>query len=311
MARDRSERLVDLDPLHIADRLAGLGESDRAGVCRRARRGRRNRRRRSPARRSWRAARARAAPPTRSLQTITQLAPSLTPGALPAVVVPSGSNTGFSAASFSTVVSRRTDSSAVTSPTATSSSSNRPSSCAAAARCVRARGPLVLLAPRDPELARDARVLLHHVQTVEGAGEPVVDHRVEHLAVSEPVAEARLREQVRRIRHRLHATRDDDVDVAGADHRVRDLDRPDRRRADLVDRVGRRLDRQPGRDRRLPRRRLPGARLQHLAHDHVLRLVRLRRRSAPAPRRSRARRARSPGTAPARRRACRTASEPH
>ena len=43
-----------------------------------------------------------------SEQTITQLAPSLTPGALPAVVVPSGSNTGFSAASFSTVVSRRT-----------------------------------------------------------------------------------------------------------------------------------------------------------------------------------------------------------
>ena len=36
-----------------------------------------------------------------------------------------------------------------------------------------------------------------------------------------------------------------------------------------------RLDRQAGLDRRLARRRLPRAALQHLAHDHVLRLVRL------------------------------------
>jgi hypothetical protein len=53
---------------------------------------------------------------------------------LPAVVVPSGSNTGFSDASFSSVVSRRMLSSALTSPTGTISSSKRPASCAAAAR---------------------------------------------------------------------------------------------------------------------------------------------------------------------------------
>src|SRR5207244_7322347 len=49
--------------------------------------------------------------------------------------------------------------------------------------------------------------------------------------------------------------------------------RADRRRADLVDRVGADLDRQTGADRRLPRRRLAGAALQHLPHDHVLDLV--------------------------------------
>ena len=51
----------------------------------------------------------------------------------------------------------------------------------------------------------------------------------------------------------------------------------------------RHLDRQPGADRRLPRGRLAGAALQHLAHDHVLDLLVLdpgaveRRRIAIAP----------------------------
>src|SRR5581483_9259017 len=69
-----------------------------------------------------------------SEQTITHDAPSFTPGALPAVVVPSGSKTGLSFAKDSSEVSRRTLSSAVTSPTGTISSANTPESCAAAAR---------------------------------------------------------------------------------------------------------------------------------------------------------------------------------
>ena len=97
-------------------------------------RGTRTRRRPSPGRRSAPAARARAALANSSEQTTTHEAPSFTPGALPAVVVPSGSKTGFSEASFSRVVSRRIHSSATTSPTATISSSKRPASCAAAAR---------------------------------------------------------------------------------------------------------------------------------------------------------------------------------
>ena len=77
--------------------------------------------------------------------------------------------------------------------------------------------------------------------------------------------------------------------------------------ADLVDRVGGHLDRQPGADRSLPRGRLAGAALQHLAHDHVLDLVVAHVRRGRAPRGSRSRRARSPPCRRARRRACRTA----
>ena len=69
-----------------------------------------------------------------SLATRTHDAPSFTPGALPAVVVPSGSNTGLSAASFSSDVSRRGLSSASSSPTGTISSASSPASIAAIAR---------------------------------------------------------------------------------------------------------------------------------------------------------------------------------
>ena len=95
-------------------------------------------------------------------------------------------------------------------------------------------------------------------------------HQVDERPVPEPVAEAGLREDVRRVRHRLHPARHDELRVAGADHRVGDLDRADRRRAHLVDRVRRHLDRDPRTDCGLPRGRLPGAALQHLAHDHVV-----------------------------------------
>ena len=77
------------------------------------------------------------------------------------------------------------------------------------------------------------------------------------VAVAHLVAEARLRQRVRRVRHRLHAARDDDLDVAGADHRVGDLDRADRRRAHLVDRV-RRAPRSAARRRSPPGARAPG-----------------------------------------------------
>ena len=66
--------------------------------------------------------------------TTSAAAPSLTPGALPAVVVPSGSKTGFSLASFSIDVSRRGPSSTAKSPTGTISDSKRPSSIAFTAR---------------------------------------------------------------------------------------------------------------------------------------------------------------------------------
>ena len=138
---------------------------------------------------------------------------------------------------------------------------------------VRTQRPLVLLLARDPELARDERGLLDHVPLVEGGGQAVVRHQVDDRPIAEAVAEPRLLECVRRVRHRLHPADDDNVDVASTNHLVGDLDRADRGGADLVDRVGAELDRQARADRRLPRGRLAGATLEHLAHDRVLDLL--------------------------------------
>src|SRR5262249_52458258 len=65
----------------------------------------------------------------------------------------------------------------------------------------------------------------------------------------------------------------------GTDHEICDLEGADRRGADLVDRVGRYLLRDPGRYRGLPRWRLPDPGLQYLTHDHVLHLARLQTRA--------------------------------
>ena len=130
---DRRERLVELDPLDVVDPLAGFLQRDLSRLGRRACEVREvvgdvrlgdDRRERLEA------------------ALLRELlagddespAPSLTPGALPAVVVPSGSKTGFSDASFSSDVSRLGPSSWSSSPTGTISSSKRPSSCACTAR---------------------------------------------------------------------------------------------------------------------------------------------------------------------------------
>ena len=62
---------------------------------------------------------------------------------------------------------------------------------------------------------------------------------------------------------------------ARPDHEIGDLDRTDGRGTHLVDRVGGDFLGNPGTDGGLPRRRLPRAGLQDLAHDHVLDLLRL------------------------------------
>ncbi len=138
---------------------------------------------------------------------------------------------------------------------------------------VRARRPCVLVLAGDPEIARDDRRLLDHVQSVEGRREPVENHVVEHLAVAQPVAETRLRQQIRRARHRLHSAGHDDVVTAGGDHQLGDFDRADGRGAHLVDRVRGNLLRDPSGDRRLARGRLARTCLEHLAHDDVAHLL--------------------------------------
>ena len=69
-----------------------------------------------------------------SLARTSAAAPSLSPAALPAVIVPPCRNAAFSPASACAVVSGRGCSSTATSPTGTISASKRPARCAAAQR---------------------------------------------------------------------------------------------------------------------------------------------------------------------------------
>ena len=103
--------------------------------------------------------------------------------------------------------------------------------------------------------------------------EPVVDHRVERLRVTHPVAEARVRKQVRRARHALHAARDAGLEVARAHRLVEDRDGADARCADLVHGLGGHVLRDPALDLRLARGDLALPRLEHLAHHDLLDLI--------------------------------------
>ncbi len=138
---------------------------------------------------------------------------------------------------------------------------------------VRAQRPAVHVRARHLELVADLGRLDEHLLARERVGEPVVDHRVEHLRVAHAVAEARLRQQVGSLGHRLHAAADADLHVAGADRLVEDHRRAQPRRADLVDRLRGDLLGDAGLDLRLARGDLPLPGLQHLAHDDVLDLL--------------------------------------
>ena len=94
-----------------------------------------------------------------------------------------------------------------------------------------------------------------------------------HLAVTHAKPGARLRQQVGRVRHRLHAACDHDVVGAGGEEIVREHRRLHAGAAHLVDRRAAGGERQPGAERRLARGRLALAGRQHAAHDHFLDLL--------------------------------------
>ncbi len=62
-----------------------------------------------------------------------------------------------------------------------------------------------------------------------------MDHRVEHRGVAHAIAEARLRQQVGSLGHRLHAASHAHLHVAGADRLVEEDRGPQPRSAHLVD----------------------------------------------------------------------------
>ena len=226
------------------------------------------------------------------LMTTTAAAPSEICEDVPAVIVPSLPNAGRSLASASTVVSARTPSSSRHSSgsplrcgmsTGVISSSNTPFLCATAARwCERAANSSCSSRVR-PRLRVDAIGGLAHRDVVEHVGQPVVGHRVEHLDRAVLVPRPRLRQQVRGVGHRLLSASHHDVELTGPDQLVGERDRVQAGQAHLVDRERRDGHRDAGLDRGLTSRDLPGAGLQHLAHDDVLHLVGPYAGACPAP----------------------------
>ena len=120
------------------------------------------------------------------------------------------------------------------------------------------------------ELLVDLVRVLADLVAGEGGPEAVVDHRVDHRRVAHPGTETRLREQVGRLRHRLHPAGDDGFHLARADHLVGQRDRVEAGEADLVDGDGGDFRWDPTFDRGLAGGDLTGACLEDLAHDHVV-----------------------------------------
>ena len=103
----------------------------------------------------------------------------------------------------------------------------------------------------------------------ESAPQPVVDHSVHELAITQAVANAGLRQDVRPQVHALHSTGDENLAVANLDHRRRQHHCLQARPADLVHR--RRPDEagDAGFDGCLASRRLALSSLHHVAHQHL------------------------------------------
>ena len=119
-------------------------------------------------------------------------------------------------------------------------------------------------------LDRDALGVGAHVAVLDRAPQAVVDGRVDERPVAEAVAEARVRQEVRRAVHRFHAAGDDDLGITGLDLGRGQHDRLETRAADPVDGRRRGRVREPGLQRRLASRRLADASLEDLAHQDVV-----------------------------------------
>ena len=211
--------------------------------------------------------------------TTNAAAPSLTPGALPAVTVPSFLKAARSPASASTLVSARTDSSCANDERRALLLRDldrddlvlEPSLRGGVRRLAMALdGVGVLVFASDLELFGDVLAGHAHVALVERAPEAVVDHRVDERAVAHAQSFAHAREQVRGVAHRLHAAGDGDVDVAGGDPLRGEHDGLEARAADLVDRHRGDVLVQAAVERGLARGVLPLAGGDDVAHDALV-----------------------------------------
>ncbi len=108
-----------------------------------------------------------------------------------------------------------------------------------------------------------------HVIAVEGIGQAVLDHAVDHFGRAHlgPVAQVH---DMRGLAHAFLAAGDDDVAVTQHDRLIAQGHGAQTGAAQLVDAIGRAFDRDAGVDGGLTGRVLTGAGLQDLAHDHFV-----------------------------------------
>ena len=297
VARDRREGLVDLDPGHVGGRAARLLERERRRPSPACARGRRSRPRSWPARRSSRARRARVRARTRSEHTTTHEAPSFTPGALPAVVVPSSVEDRLQRGQLLERSCRaRMLSSRSSSPTGTISSASRPASSAAAARSCERAAHASWASRVMPSSRATTRRLHDHVVAVERR----------RRARRRPCGRAPRRSRAG-SRSGLSGSRYGAFDIdsippvtttsccpARIIRSASSIARIDDAHTLLIVSAGTSFG-MPGADGRLAGGRLPGTGLEHLTHDDVPDLCRIDPAIARARPGSRSHRARSPG----------------
>src|SRR6266567_1865774 len=217
----------------------------------------------------------------RSLVTIRAAAPSLVPGAFPAVTVPSFLNAGFSFASVSIEVSSRGDSSYLMTrgtPFFCGAAKNLRFEEAGLARANRLlmafNGEAVLLLACDAVLFGDDFAGHAHVKVLIPVPQAVVDHGVDKLSIAEAVAGSRLLQKIGAVGHRFHAAGHYDFRFAQLDRLCRKRDGFQAGAADFVD--GHRSDTRlaTSLQRGLARGILAEAGLDDVAHDDFVDLPR-------------------------------------
>jgi len=180
----------------------------------------------------------------RSLVTIKAAAPSLVPGALPAVTVPSFLKAGFNFASASMLVSSRGDSSyliTMGSPFFWGTSMGRilrfeeTRFAGTHSFLVAFDSELVLLLARDAVFFGDQFSGHAHMKIFVCIPESVVNHGIDDFSVADAKASARLRQQIRAVGHRLHPAGNDNFGFAKLDGLCRKRDGFQAGAADFVD----------------------------------------------------------------------------
>src|SRR5262249_23939882 len=114
----------------------------------------------------------------------------------------------------------------------------------------------VLIGARNLALSRAQLGALAHVPVAVHVPKPVVDHRIDQLAVAEPVALACPVEQIWHTAHVFHPARDHQRRIAGLQHLRAEHYRLEPAAANPVDLGRTHALRQAGEDRRLARRGL-------------------------------------------------------